>query len=134
MLERWWTGTDWSSATHKAANENSRWLKPRQARLFWPGLNRDARAAEIVAYVALVPWLVLGVAVVVESRGLTPSIELIHVVLAVVVGCLVLLVWAFGARGLLRSSWRGGAGLATCAIALGVVMAFGAVQFLLLLS
>jgi hypothetical protein len=119
--ERWWTGTEWSAATHTAAKDTGL-LRPQQARLFWPGLNSAARVAEGVSYAAALAMLIV---LFLERSTLLTSTSELRSGLSAVALSLVIVVWIVGAIALARSRRFGGAGLAICAMALGLVALAG---------
>lgn len=109
--ERWYTGTEWSRASHKAAGRVSV-LPSAWVRLFWPGTNRWARVSDIALGVALAP---IAVMLVLSYADPTSNYVLIAR-LSVVVIAIAAVSIALGAIGLAASPKHGAVGLAACSV------------------
>ena len=106
--ERWWTGTEWSTATHRTPSPTWDWM-PAYTRSFWHGLNRPALHARItgtIAILLLLPGLVL--------LAFAPLVALL-LGLAMIV--LIVVTVVFGVAALRRAAHDGGKGLAIWAVA-----------------
>lgn len=110
--ERWWNGTEWTSATHRTPSPSWDWM-PAYTRAMWPGLNSLARAARVVGIIAILlafPAVLLALV-----------LPVVGVLLCLVMLALGLATIGLGAAALTRSAREGGKGLAIWAIAVPVV-------------
>lgn len=112
--ERWWTGGEWSTATHRTPSPTWDWM-PAYTRAFWHGLNRPALYARITGTIAIL-LLIPGGILVALAPVLAALIGLVMIVLIVITV-------VFGVMALRRAPREGGRGLAIWAVA--VVPAVG---------
>jgi hypothetical protein len=105
--ERWWTGTEWSAATHRTPSPTWDWM-PAYTRAFWYGLNRPALWARItgtIAILLLIPGVILA--------ALVP---LVAVLIGAAMIVLAVVTVVFGILALPRAPREGGRGLAIWAL------------------
>ena len=122
--ERWWSGFDWTQATHKAAFSHPASSLGAYTRSRWPGLNRAARFAEISAGVGVLMFFVWFIVATVDASSRGPA-SVAQLVLLVATAGLVVATIVFGSLGVARSSELGGAALAGWSLGIGIVLALG---------
>jgi hypothetical protein len=105
--ERWWTGAEWSTATHRTPSPTWDWM-PAYTRSFWHGLNRPALHARITGTIAVL-LLIPGAILVVLAPAVAVLIGAAMIVLIVVTVIL-------GGTALGRATHEGGRGLAIWAV------------------
>ena len=106
--ERWWTGTEWSAATHRTPSPAWDWM-PAYTRAFWHGLNTPALRARIfgtIAILLLLPGVILAF--------LAPVVA---VLIGLAMLALIAVTVVFGILALPRAEREGGRGLAIWAVA-----------------
>ena len=106
--ERWWNGSEWTSATHRSPSPSWDWM-PAYTRSFWSGLNRPAFIARVVGTIAML-LLLPGILVMF-------FLPLLSVVIGVIMVGLGITTVVFGVLALQRAEREGGKGLAIWAIA-----------------
>jgi hypothetical protein len=112
--ERWWTGSEWSTATHRTPSPTWDWM-PAYTRSFWHGLNRPALHARITG--------TIGILLLIPGAILIVLAPLVALLIGTAMLVLVIVTVVFGAQALRRAEHDGGKGLAIWAVA--VVPAVG---------
>ena len=122
--ERWWSGFEWTEATHAATYSHPASSVGAYTRSRWPGLNRAAKYAERSAGAGVAVFFVWFIIATIDASGsktVSPGLIAFTVVtLALVIATIVL-----GMIGLSRSTYFGGAALAGWSHAIGIVLALG---------
>ena len=122
--ERWWSGFDWTEATHAASYSHPASSLGAYTRSRWAGLNRAAKFGEWAAGVGVLVffgWFIVATVDASGSRTISPALVAFTIfTVALVIATIVL-----SAIGLVQSTYFGGAALAGWSLVVGIVLALG---------
>ena len=122
--ERWWSGFEWTEATHAAAYSHPASSLGAYTRSRWPGLNRTARYAELSAGAGVAVFFIWFIIATIDAGG-TRTVSPTLVAFTILTLALVIATIVLGTRGLSRATYFGGAALAGWSLAIGIVLALG---------
>jgi hypothetical protein len=121
--ERWWSGFDWTEATHAASFSHPASSLGAYTRSRWAGLNRAAKYAEYSAGAGVAVFFVWFVIVTLNATGFE-DVASLRVAFTVFVLALIVATITLGGLGLARSTLFGGAALAGWSLTIGILLAF----------
>jgi hypothetical protein len=122
--ERWWSGFEWTDATHKASYAHPSSSLGAYTRSRWAGLNRSAKYAEISAGAGVMSFFVWFIVTTIGASG-SGTAGAAPVALGIVTVGLLLATIVLSGFGLARATYFGGTALAGWSLAIGIVLALG---------
>lgn len=131
--ERWWSGFDWTEATHAASYSHPASSLGAYTRSRWAGLNRAAKYAEYSAGAGVVVFFAWFVVLTLSATG-NEDVAALKVAFTIFTVALTLATLVFSGLGLARSTQFGGAALAGWSLAIGILLALSALVLALAFS
>ena len=120
--ERWWSGFEWTDATHAASYSHPGSSVGAYTRSRWAGPNRAAKYAEYSAGAGVALFFVWFIIVTLDSTGFE-DIASLRVAFTIFILALIVATITFGGLGLARAAQLGGAALAGWSLAIGILLA-----------